>query len=551
MKSKKGMALLALLGTAEKGERSRAWLQQKLWGSRELSQAQASLRRELANLRQILGEYEDCLTSDKHSVRLCLDSFSVDVRADTTDRAKGEFLEGIDIRGEEDFEDWLRDMRAQMGNVSEARRNVSAIRGEWVMGHSNESDTREGDFFAAQYAPDATSDGYRNVLEIRRVGGSFTLPEDEPALQQLTLQLIADAGRYRWIPIVASSGVGAQTGGESNARYVLESEVVRSGRNAVLSLTLLEKQSATVLWSDSESILTSLYDPAISKILSRVVNMLSEQFDRAEQRRVIARKSGNMSLADIVWRARYHLQKFTGEDMAVARKLIQDGLGKDPHLAELLMLRAHLTIWEHWLRRAPADQCDDLVPLARAALRADPADARGPLFMGVIETWRRNTPQAIRYLERSCELNPALPAAYTHLGAAYYLNGEPLKSIPALEHSLYLSPMDPFRFFILGEMATAQYLVGNHAEALRLAREAQLTHPNYVLTHILETNALVAMNRMGEARAAWQQLLAARPDLYEGMLTWIPFRDPKWQRKMRFGCEMLAEQAPCPNRTCV
>src|SRR3546814_377907 len=51
--SKKGIALLGLLATAKGGERWRTWLQEKLWGSRESPQAQASLRRELHGLRNM------------------------------------------------------------------------------------------------------------------------------------------------------------------------------------------------------------------------------------------------------------------------------------------------------------------------------------------------------------------------------------------------------------------------------------------------------------------------------------------------------------------
>src|SRR5262245_36490940 len=54
--SKKGRALIALLAMARDGERSRAWLQDKLWGSRQLDQAQSSLRQELTNLRKLLSQ---------------------------------------------------------------------------------------------------------------------------------------------------------------------------------------------------------------------------------------------------------------------------------------------------------------------------------------------------------------------------------------------------------------------------------------------------------------------------------------------------------------
>ena len=110
IRSRKSIALLALLATSELGERSRAWLQQKLWGGREPSQAQASLRRELSNLRKVLATPKDWLQSDHMSVRINLDLVDVDIHRPVRG-AHGEFLEGIDIPGADDFEDWLREMR--------------------------------------------------------------------------------------------------------------------------------------------------------------------------------------------------------------------------------------------------------------------------------------------------------------------------------------------------------------------------------------------------------------------------------------------------------
>lgn len=551
LRSKKGTALLALLATAEKGERSRTWLQQKLWGSRDVHQAQASLRRELANLRKLVPLDLDWLVSDNHSVRIDLDLVDVDMRGPAKDAPQGEFLEGLDIPGEEDFEDWLREVRAQFSQTQASGRFDKGGRDDIAGGRLRGPVRAGADFspFAQALIPVAEPAELRPVLAILPVRGLFTSQTEEPFLQAVTRLLVSSVTRLRWLPVLTASvaddsiygAIGPEDAkAQANARYVLESELVRSGSQAILSFTLLEMPLRTVLWSDSEPVAPTFDIHEIEQVLFRAVNLLSARFDRCEQHRVMARKPDPANLADAVWRIRYHLQKFTREDMATAAQLLDQAFELDPHHAELAMLRANHVIWDHWLRRVPVEKCDGLVPLARAAVRADPADARGPLFMGVLETWRRNTEHAIRYLERSCELNPCFPAAFTHLGAAYYLNGKPERSIEPLERSLYLSPMDPFRFFILGELGTARLLLGEHAEALRIAREVQLTHPNYVLAHILETNALVGLGEMERARAAWSRLLADRPDLYEGMLAWIPFRETSWLQRLRQGCDLVS-----------
>jgi DNA-binding SARP family transcriptional activator len=114
--SKKGIALIAMLAMADRGEHARGWLQDRLWGSRARPQAQSSLRRELSVLRHCLNdEPPPLLICERHWVRLDLQLLWVDAHAPDARRfpnaVAGEFLEGLDIPGEEGFEDWLREQR--------------------------------------------------------------------------------------------------------------------------------------------------------------------------------------------------------------------------------------------------------------------------------------------------------------------------------------------------------------------------------------------------------------------------------------------------------
>ena len=118
--SKKAIGLIALLATGRDGERTRQFLQDKLWGSRESTQAQTSLRRELSNLRKLLAEERDpLLITEGARVRLNLPRIDFDIpvpgAANENERPPprgvSEFLEGLDVPGGEGFEDWLREQR--------------------------------------------------------------------------------------------------------------------------------------------------------------------------------------------------------------------------------------------------------------------------------------------------------------------------------------------------------------------------------------------------------------------------------------------------------
>jgi len=109
--SKKGRLLLAMLVVAETGERSRVWLQDKLWSR---GSGQDSLRRELASLRKVFDRYEiDPLPKSvpRDVVRLDLDCFEVDALQRPC--LQGVFLDGLTIPQDEPVEEWLAEVRAQ------------------------------------------------------------------------------------------------------------------------------------------------------------------------------------------------------------------------------------------------------------------------------------------------------------------------------------------------------------------------------------------------------------------------------------------------------
>lgn len=121
IRSKRSIALLGILAISNDYERSRVWLQEKLWGSRENFHSQGSLRRELSNLRKITRYRNmELIAADTRNVWLVNEHVHVmiDSRPDMGPAIRPEFLEGIDIPGEEAFEDWLRDMRSLINSQS-------------------------------------------------------------------------------------------------------------------------------------------------------------------------------------------------------------------------------------------------------------------------------------------------------------------------------------------------------------------------------------------------------------------------------------------------
>lgn len=165
--SKRSRILIAMLATSHSGERSRRWLQERIWGSRDRAHAQASLRREIANLRRILGEAAPTLLSiSQEAIAINLAAVEVDVRDHSrVANLRGEFLEGIDIAQEEEFEDWLRDERQAIATIRDSSKSFGPhVAAYDTADHSSESRTA-GRSYAITYYSDGLSQEKLTLIE--------------------------------------------------------------------------------------------------------------------------------------------------------------------------------------------------------------------------------------------------------------------------------------------------------------------------------------------------------------------------------------------------
>ena len=171
----------------------------KLLDSRQYKSAELLALMELSNLRQLINQDRHELLFTAHGrVWLDLGEVSVDCRA--LDQAiAGELLEGIDISGEEMFEDWLREERARLSQ----RINGPSHAGEFA---SIETQAPIAEF--SQRPAIA-------VLPFHYIPASA---EREAAAQGISEDLIDRLSKLRWLPIIARSSSFALTAEQCDPR---------------------------------------------------------------------------------------------------------------------------------------------------------------------------------------------------------------------------------------------------------------------------------------------------------------------------------------------
>ncbi len=546
--SRKGMAMVAMLALAEGGERTRGWLQEKLWGQRDRPQAQGSLRRELTHLRDHLNTgAKPLLICERQTVRLDLSLVDIDALMPKHGVATGDFLEGFDIAGEEGFEDWLREQRSLLVRPVNSRPALAAaVAVPAVSAPAISAPNVEAGFVD------------RPALAILPFANLTEDPTHDYLCEGLSEDLIDRLSRLRWLPVIARSSSFAfasdrvdprLVGQKLHAKYVLEGRLKPSMGGYAVTVSLTDAATGYSLWSHRVSLPPDRSQDALDPIVAELVGVLDAQIDYAEQVRARGHRQNRLEFNDLIWRGRWHLNRLTRSDSEMARQLFEQALELEPDSPEAIIQQTFRIGWSLWARRGGEAEMAEMRQLAHRAIVADPDDGRGHMLAGIAEMWLRQPGRARTLFERAIALNPSLCQAHAQLGCHYNLVGEPAAAIGPLSMAQRLSPNDVHCFFFIGELALSHWMLGKWAEAIELADQSLVRRPAYWYALVIKINALVGSGDLAAARRAYGELLTVTPDFTPQFIDWTPFIDRTWNRRLAEGlAAATGEQKPARRR---
>ena len=511
--SKRGQALVAMLAISGSGERTRTWLQDRLWGSRGQDQAQASLRRELSTLKkQINSDSIRLVDGDFNRIWIDLNHVRVDVRA-MDSFAAAEFLEGLDIAGEEMFEDWLREERMRLENRAALPDQVLAAE--------------------LPHTPAPLSEfSARPAIAVLPFVWTPPSPDKEAVAQGISEDLIDRLSKLRWLPVIARSssfalaGADPRSAGASlSARYIVEGTLRDDNDAGTMSVALTDAETGQTLASNRFSIPAQGDQAAFDALLSALAATLGLKIDLSEQSRAIAQPVAHDEVGTLIWRGRWHLNRLTQDDAKAAREYFDKALALQPNSTEALIQSTWVRLWDLWVTRGAEAEIKAVRQMAQRAIIADYDDARGHMLAGIAEIWLKQPLRAEALLRRAIELNPSLVMAHAQLGSALLWKGKHTEAIACLNFAVRLSPNDHDLFFTNGELASANLLTGDFEVALHFAEQSLARRAAYWLAHVVRINAFVRLDRKDEAQAALSELHQSNSGFRISHIDWLPFLD--------------------------
>lgn len=473
LQSSKSQALLALIATSPKSERSRTWLQSMLWSDRGPKQASGSMRQALTQLRKILGPRGIRLDVDRRRVALDLTTVRI------SSSGGGEFLEGIDVN-DEAFESWLTSERTR-------RQNKALTEAPSIMSAPVSS---EGwSLLIVPQATESNSSCWFNELFADSLARSLREVFVAPIL-------VGQDAVLSHTQLVLKVNSFASKSGSTAIRIVVEHPATRSR-----------------VWSAFRELpsdgVPPIDHPDIQQMISELIDTLGDHLIYSSL------NDANPNSPDRLFRLAIR-SLFTMEAKRVleADRLLEEAQQLEDrglYYAWRMQLRAIQLIEKH-----PIDEeatRDEGKEFFRRALDREPNNSMVlALLANSLRRFDRNDSHSLFLAERSARINPANSFAWWALSAANSYVGDAKSAYRNARFGRRIAILSQHRFWWDNQVFTSALLQGRISEALKFAEAAHSGNPDFrpPLRYLIALHA--SEGNFKEALTAAAKLRSLEPD---------------------------------------
>lgn len=536
--SKKSIALIALIIVSPSGVRSRRWLQNMLWGTREDIQAQTSLRRELSNLTMQLAvmDADHLLVRGTQRIGLAIEQLEVDIFSLGLQMAKpksslsSDFLEGIDLRDCEEFEDWLRAERDRVRDMIAIDLPESADvlpSGPEILG----MDLPSSEEILSNRSPRLPPKPSLAVLPFA------SLPDDDGWLGAgIADELGVILSQYPQLFIVASSSARAlaaqqlprpEIADRLGVRYLLDGTVMRAGDRLRLSVVLINGETGEQVWAQAFEGCTDDVFVLQREIADRIAPQIWSKVDIAERQRGLRMIGSPAGGYELYWRANALFRSGDREHLFEATALAEQLVEQDPtcpwaaslasYCHSIIYLRRLVPDYEASLRRA--------IIHYQSAMRfgSDNVEALG-YAAGTLVNIGGDMGVADRIISHALHLLPAHQPTLFWGGWVDIASGRPDRARDRLELALRINPATGARAQTLCGIGLACLQQGKAQEAFLFLQQAAQDGNGAFIRHL---GLYVAASLIGETEIAREAALALGDGDYAGVIKM--FNDPQHQ----------------------
>ena len=343
-------------------------------------------------------------------------------------------------------------------------------------------------------------------------------PEQEYFSDGITEDIITELSRFRQLLVIArnSSFVfkgrpvdAAEIGRKLGVQYLVEGSIRKSGDHIRITAQLINTIDGTHVWADRYDRelkdLFSVQDEVTHTVAATLIGRIE-----ADTRGLLRRKpTDNLNAYDYYLRGAEHHQKFTNEDMKLARSYLENAIALDPEFSMPYpwLALVHLNSW--YETRLKAD-LDAAFAATRRSVALDPAESGGYCILGKCYMDDRQFDRAETHMIQAIKLNPNNSYHPAVLGDLYARLGRPTEALEWSNRAIRLNPLHPDWYSVL--RAEAHYVAQQYSEAVSTLNKIAGISSNTRWQGIVASACYAMAGMSGEAKNRVVEVLAARPN---------------------------------------
>jgi adenylate cyclase len=327
-------------------------------------------------------------------------------------------------------------------------------------------------------------------------------------------------------------------GNRLGVEALLQGSIRKAGDRLRITVQLINARNGYHLWSERfDREIEDIF--AIQDEIARsVIAALGRSFSQREEGDLVKQSTTNVEAYEFYLRGRKLFQKWTRQNIELARQMFQRATELDPNFAGAWsgLATAHV----HLFGCDSAPHLEKASEASERALKLDPQSAEAHVAAGQGFSMEQRYVDAAAEFERAIELEPTLFDAHYYYARACFKSGELEKALKLFEQAQRLRPEDHESLYLV---ALALTKLGRHDEARR-AHELALErvskyvelNPNEARPYILGAGALARLGDTERARQWTERAMSLAPDddaiLYTQVVLWrfSVRRKGRWMR---------------------
>ena len=312
------------------------------------------------------------------------------------------------------------------------------------------------------------------VLPFNLIGSEV---QSDAIAEAIPAELIATLSRLRWIKIIAR-GSSFRFGGtpsdfgdvltQLNATYVISGTVHVQGPENTIIVELTDTRSHTIVWAQSFAVKRDDVFQTRERIAREVVSVLEIQVPLNEADRLVHVPSENLDAWGHYHLGVRHMQSYSRKNNLIAEGHLKKALALDPSFARAEAALSYTAFQNHF-QMFDVDTSQHrsfALQHAENALAQDQLDPYCALNYGRAKWLFGEVEEAMVWAERALNMNPNY--AFGRYNNAIFHNILCNAETAELEvaDALALSPLDPYRHWMLATKGLAALLKGDDESAL-------------------------------------------------------------------------------------